>query len=518
MRLGFSEAGEGKFFHKNRGHREPIRDSQFWSGRRKNFTIRNIINLLLLQVLFLGNLSYFYGSSYSDAVNVHHFKILLVDYDGGIVGQSLNATYQRLKGLGFPTVEAVSVDEYPTVEALRNKVCRDSGIWGAVFTHSGASDRLADAIQGGQAAQSYDPEESMTYIWNGIRYSSTSLGAISGNLETLISESGASYAEINGSYAYSVVNGSDPAATRVLATPFVPSSINLMPSTQGPRVLYNTVTIVFTVLSQFFFIMGLNGIAMALGMFTRLSVLHNCIIRFSSSLVYSFCLGATITGAIWAFRDEWSVQASQGVETWLCISFVCQIHYLIVETVTGFIKQQFFPFFVMSWVILNVSSTVTPMVLMPGFYHWVYAVPGFELYQLLVTIWSHGCAPQLSTALPILFSWWVAGFFGATCSMIRKCNAATKLEAEEEKEEKDLEKIVTRGQSGSESSTLAAEEAEGQTDALERLRSRAGGTPAVPDVLYWSSRTPFSDSLGLTPVRTLPSRPKPHHLSASQQV
>ncbi|MBA7490059.1 hypothetical protein ES702_00593 [subsurface metagenome] len=66
--------GEGKFVHKERGPREPRR-SEFWSGKRKKFVLANLLAVVMLQVLFLANLSNFYGSSFHTNRNVHHFKV-----------------------------------------------------------------------------------------------------------------------------------------------------------------------------------------------------------------------------------------------------------------------------------------------------------------------------------------------------------------------------------------------------------------------------------------------------------
>lgn len=59
---------------------------------------------VLLQVLFLANLSYLYATQFNSSDCVHDLKILYVDHDGGVVDQSVTEAYQGLKGNDFPTL------------------------------------------------------------------------------------------------------------------------------------------------------------------------------------------------------------------------------------------------------------------------------------------------------------------------------------------------------------------------------------------------------------------------------
>lgn len=144
-------------------------------------------------------------------------------------------------------------------------------------------------------------------------------------------------------------------------------------------------------------------------------------------------------------------------------------------------------------------------------------MPSYELYQLLVTIWSGGCANNIEIALPVLFAWLVLGLTGSWLSMIQKCNAATKIEVVEEQLLEDIER-------GNEHSNLDLEEtktAVGEpvshyttADPVENRPSSQMGISVVradlkrleevSTPLSYSLKTPFQDVLGLTPVRVAP--------------
>lgn len=164
-------AGEGKFIHKNRGKREGPHKSSYWRGSqgvRRKFTIANFSAILTLNIVFLANMASFLGSSYGVPTNVHQMRILYVDYDdNSSVSQALNATYNRLRGKGYPTLFRGNPDEFPTPESLRREVCENVQIWGAIYTHAGASERLSAGLSG---ASMYNSSNAISYISNSARY------------------------------------------------------------------------------------------------------------------------------------------------------------------------------------------------------------------------------------------------------------------------------------------------------------------------------------------------------------
>jgi hypothetical protein len=44
----------------------------------------------------------------------------------------------------------------------------------------------------------------------------------------------------------------------------------------------------------------------------------------------------------------------------------------------------------LTWIILNIISTISPFVINPFFHRWAYALPANEAYTILQDIWSRG--------------------------------------------------------------------------------------------------------------------------------
>lgn len=390
---------------------------------RKNFLVALTISFLLLQVLFLGNMCYLYATQFQDTSRIHNLNLLFVDYDGGVIGQSILDAYQILRGTNFPSLEQSAVFDYSDPEDIKNAVC-SGDYWGAIYANYGGSANLELALTKGNGSLT-----SLTYIWNGARYPAFAQSAVYSNLLSLV--------ELTRS-AYYARNASDVVAFAPLATnqtslnaflnPIQAREINIKVTEQGPRVLYNTVSIVMPIIQQFFFMMALNGISAQFHLFTKMSWVINGLLRMCISLVYTFTSALCMLAYIWAFRENWDVDGNQFALCWMAVWLYMHINFLAIDSLTVFVPMQFLPFCILTWVIINVASTISPLELSPGFFRWGYALPSHELYQVLVQIWSDGCDNQLYRALPIMLSWWIAALGVVVIAMWHRCKVALAAE------------------------------------------------------------------------------------------
>ncbi|KAF4534553.1 Nitrosoguanidine resistance [Lasiodiplodia theobromae] len=414
-------AGLSSFFHRStdRIHRS----HDFWNDKRKGFVMASVVAMLALNLLFLADLSYLYGVVFKSTYRVHNFKMLMVDFDGGLIGQSVNGAYQQFQGNTFPTLIQHDVSEYPTEADVREAVCKGH-YWGAIYSHRDASSRLSAALAGGDAATSYNPADTVTYIWNGARYPSFSQGYVQSNLAQLATAAGVVYHKINGTRAAQAVNVTDAAAVQALLNPIQGVAAPIQPTTHGTRVFYNTVGVIMPMLINFFFVMALNGISAQMQFLSRLPRLDNWIARSVLSVIFTFTAALVTTAFTWEYRESWAVSAGDFALTWMVLWLFMHVNYYVYDAITAFIPMTFLAFFVFTWIILNVGAAVAPFELTAGFYHWSYALPAKELYDVMTSIWSKGCANVNYRALPILFSWWLVGTVVSFFSTRRRCDDA----------------------------------------------------------------------------------------------
>jgi hypothetical protein len=392
-------------------------------------------SFVLVQLLFLANMGYLYGTAFKESQRVNSLKLLFVDYDQGIIGQTVMAAYSQLESAEFPTLIESPSTEYPSASDIRESVCKGH-YWGAIYANPDASSRLSAALASPQNAETYENSQALSYVWNGARYPSFAQ-TISSSLQILVQSARASYNAINGTAAMSGANTADESIAQILLDPISATSIDIKPTAQGVRFYLNTVTMVMVILPQFFFIMALNGISLETEIFQIFSLRKNVALRFSLSISFTFIASLCMSGYIWAFREDWGSTSSQFGLTWMIIWLVMHLNFLIIDSATAAISIKFIPFFILTWIIMNVTSTLSPFELSPGFYRIGYAMPAYELYQVLLDIWTHGCNSNLYRSLPILFAWWIAGMVAFLAAM----RSRVRLVSVEPREPSDAEKV-----------------------------------------------------------------------------
>jgi hypothetical protein len=394
---------------------------------RKPYRKAAITNFLLLQVLFFLLFAFIFGAIFEQGQRTHNLEVLYVDYDGGVVGDSIRNAYKSLQGSTFPTLSEHAPSEFATTADLRKAVC-NARYWAAIYTSPGASDKIKAALTDHSTA--YDKADVLSYIWNEARYSTLIDPFVSSNLQTLSAAARVDYAA--GNWTNNVVNP-DMATISVLSNPWQLKSINIQPTAQGARIIYNTLVIILVIIQEFFFLGTLNSLNEAFKIYTRMNPHYIILFRLFISAIYTLIGSLCTTGAIWAFRSNWNVDGSQFAATWAILWLFAHVNFLTLDVFTVWLPPPYVPMALITWAVFNVTSVLLPFALMPSFYRWTYVMPAHEVYQVLVDIWSRGCNPSLHYALPILFALELSGMVLSALGVHRRCHYAIIKEETEQK-------------------------------------------------------------------------------------
>jgi hypothetical protein len=411
---------------KNRSH---FRDEE-WTGIRKKVMIQLAAGGVAFMLWFLVCLCYMYGTLYRSSERHANFHVLAIDYDGGVVGQALQAAYAQLKGPTFFTLDIRSPAEYPTETDVYEAVWRGD-YWASIVAVDGASQRLSAALQGGEASAPYNPSNALHYVWDQQYYPAFANSVIQSHMSQLIGATRIAYNKINGTQASRVVNTASTSAVQALLNPIQATENDIHPSSFGAAMFFNTVSMAMPVLQQFFFLLVLNGVLGAHSLYKKMTVLSSMRLRRIAGLLFTFGAALCQTAYYWAFRENWEVNGKQFALTWLILWLLMHIHLLVLDSISTIAPLPVMPFVVLLWVLLNISSVLSPLELQAGFYHWGLALPSHEAYSVLVTIWTGGAHNRLYRALPILFGWWVLTNVTTSLTHIRACHLAYKLDREQ---------------------------------------------------------------------------------------
>lgn len=393
-----------------------------------------VINLALLQVLFLCLFSYVFGSLYQQDTHIHNLNVAWVDYDGGIIGDAVRQAYGRLRGDNFPTLveQSPGSDGFAHPLALRSAVC-NVDYWAALYTSPGASDRLATALAGGPAATSYNRSDVLTYVWNQALYPTVVDSGISNALQQLSATARVALARINGTGAMQILDFADPAAIEVFSQPWDLVSLNIQPTEQGARVIYNSLVVIFVIIQNFFFLANLNGLQQQYKIWSLTNTTRVVLVRLGLSVAYAFLGSLFVTTAIWAFRGSWDVNGNQFVLTWMAFWLFSHLSFLTLDVFAIWLPPPFVPMALITWIVISVSSILVPFELSPGFYRWAHAIPAHNLYMVLIDIWSGGCNPRLHYALPVLFAYELSSLTLSTIGVFRRSHYAAIAHENEER-------------------------------------------------------------------------------------
>jgi len=405
---------------------------------RLKFLRLAFINFFILQVLFLCLFSYIYGSLFQQNSRIHQLNVAFVDYDGGIIGTSIRTAYSNLQGPSFPTLIERSPSEYANEHELETAVCK-TDYWAALLVSQNASSNFESALTGGPAANSYNRSNVLSYIWNEARYSTVVDSAIAANMLALTDVARAVLFPLyttgvmrsNSSIAIDLTNLT---VVSIFAQPWQLQSVNIQPTTQGSRAIYNTLVIVLMLIQDFFYLGTINGLSLQFKLFSRLFPRRIIARRFMISALYALIGSLCSAGAIWAFKVNWAVNSNQFVLSWMTLWLFSHLNFLTLDVFAAWLPPPYVPMALVTWVAMNVTSVLLPFELSSNFYRWAYMLPAHEVYQVLVDIWSGGCNPQLRYALPVLFLLELSSLGWSSLGVYRRCHYAVIDEEMKEKE------------------------------------------------------------------------------------
>jgi len=392
-------------------------------------------NFILLQLLFLCLFSYIFGALFQQGERTHSIAIAFVDYDGGAIGTAVRQAYDSMRSPQFPTLVERSVVDFPTPSDLESAVCNIE-YWAGLYVVSGASSQLHLALQS-ETPVSFDRRNVMAFIWNEARYSTIVDQAIASNLVALSNAARVAYSAVNGTGdVQSILSAGNMTANAIslIADPWELVSIDIQPTRQGSRAIYNTVAIILIMIQEFFYLSIVNGLHQHFEVYTKLHPTRIILYRSLNSLAYCFVGSLCLTGAIWAFRSGWNVGGGQFVLTWLVLWLFAHLNFQVLDVISIWLPLPYVPMALITWLILNVTSIITPFDLSAAWYRVGYALPAHATYQVLIDIWSRGCNPRLHYALPVLCAWELVASVWAILGVYRRSHHAALAEAAAQKQ------------------------------------------------------------------------------------
>lgn len=398
-------------------HRKPLLAIP---GVKKILLIPTLISYFALLLLAFIAAAYFHGTFSRVEARTKNLNVLAVDYDkGGFLGQSLKDAYTELKRNEFPTIIFKSAGGFPERESVKDQVC-DGSYWAMVYVVPGASASLQIALQSTSNSTAF-PSDSVVVSYNGIR-SPTAANILENALQQLTREAGKQlYKNEVWRSAVSKATLSDSTTWPLLLEPITATRDVISPNLRAMKSLYNTTSLLWPTLFEFFLSLGVTLRFLRNGLYARVQPKDIFWLRFTIGKLFSLALALLSPGALWTIGQQWPGLGNRFGLQWLVCALYYDIQWQVFESfVGGLLKMRYSSAFVASWILVNSASCILPFELMPDFYKIGYIFPQRHAWSLLVQVWS-GCRGEHSTTIPILLVWWVVGHGTAWLATVQNC-------------------------------------------------------------------------------------------------
>ncbi|KAG5641495.1 hypothetical protein DXG03_005092 [Asterophora parasitica] len=128
--------------------------------------------------------------------------------------------------------------------------------------------------------------------------------------------------------------------------------------------------------------------------------------RYASSLGFYFIISLFFSLLSVAFQLSFSLRFGRGgfVIYWMLNWAGMSAVGLALESLVTLLTTRFIPFFLLSWIIVNVSVTQNPIEIIPVVYRYGYAAPFYNISHGVRTI-IFGTKNQVGQNFGVLFAW-----------------------------------------------------------------------------------------------------------------
>ncbi|KAJ7138228.1 hypothetical protein C8R44DRAFT_341919 [Mycena epipterygia] len=339
-----------------------------------------------LSVVIFAVFSIYWGSVWSTP---HHtLPGWIVDFDGGAVGQAVSgALAGATPGTNGIAWQVVSPSQFPDgIAQLENAIVQEKA-WYAVAINAGASANLTAAVS--TVDSSYNSSMAITFIGSEARneniYRIHSRIA-TGQLEAITHQFALQFiVNISSSANVATLLSTAP---QLVARPIYYTTDNLRPFDVAVASAVTFVGLIYLLILSFFIVMVSAGAREASGLERSLSLGSLVRVRITTSFAAYFFISLFYTLLSRAFQLPFDRRfGSAGLVIFWMLNWVGMLACgLALEAMITLLTTRFIGFFLIIWIISNVSVSVFPLQVLPHLYRYGYAFPFYNISRAVRSI------------------------------------------------------------------------------------------------------------------------------------
>ncbi|KAJ6537651.1 hypothetical protein B0H19DRAFT_961885 [Mycena capillaripes] len=339
-----------------------------------------------LAVVIFAVFSIYWGSVWSTP---HHtLPGWIVDFDGGAVGYAVSSALSAINpGTNGVAWQVVDASQFPEgISQLRNAIVQEK-TWYAVTINSGASDNLSAAVSAIDG--SYNSSMALTFMGSEARNENIyrlHSRMVSAQLEAITHQFTLQFIKnISSSSNVATILSTAP---QLIARPIYFTVENIRPFDVAVASAVTFVGLIYLLILSFFIVMVSTGARDASGLEKRLTLGSLIRVRIATSFVAYFFISLFYTLLSRAFQLPFDRQfGSAGIVVFWMLNWMGMLACgLALEAMITLLSVRFVPFFLIIWIISNVSVSVFPLQVLPHLYRYGYAFPFYNISRAVRSI------------------------------------------------------------------------------------------------------------------------------------
>ncbi|KAJ7040032.1 hypothetical protein C8F04DRAFT_1084500 [Mycena alexandri] len=339
-----------------------------------------------LCVVIFAIFSIYWGSTWK--IPDHTLPGWIVDFDGGFIGQGVSQALAAIDpgSLGIYW-EVVPASQFPGGIAQLEDAVTGEAVWYGLAINVGSSANLTAAIA--SATTSYNSSTAVTFLGSEARnenmYPIHRTIAMA-QLEGIMQQFALQMAH-NVSSASNVVTLLSN-APQIVTRPVGYTVNNLRPFDVPVASAVTFVGLIYLLILSFFTVMVSSGARAASGVERTLTLGSLIRLRIATSFVAYFVLALFYTLLSRAFQLPFDRRFGPGgiVLFWMLNWIGMLACGLALEAMITILTIRFVPFFLILWIISNVSISIFPLQVLPRIYRYGYAFPFYNIQRVVRTI------------------------------------------------------------------------------------------------------------------------------------
>lgn len=393
---------------------------------RKKLAIKYISIYALMGFLILGIFSIYWGSAYKRDDRYHRLRMLVVIEDTQTVngtdpaiGDSLRSLFEAPQSRNYGGWLIQNNTEFNhTAESHGNSIWQEvqrqvhhEEYWAGIYVRANASYDLKQAILAGNTSYDVTKETIRVYYESG-----RDMMSMNSYVTTNVQQMSTRYAA-NTSHVISELLSdvdvssvfSNPGSLQVATTPLQFNMEDGKPWTDPTLFAPSQVGLIYVVILTFFAFNFFNDIHLDVARL-GLKPLHLMLYRALSSVFSFFILSLLYSLVTLAFQVDFTVAFGRAgfVVYWMTNFLTMWAVGAMNESMAMWCIMVYPPllgFWMLFWVVINISPTFTAMAILPKFYRYGYALPVHASYEITKVIFFDTYKGAMGRNYGILVAW-----------------------------------------------------------------------------------------------------------------